>query len=1356
MSDRLVRNLDPGLADEARVQPFSAYLRHPNLVLLGDPGAGKSHLFDAFSAPLPPYRARDFLNTSLDLLRLRRTLFIDGLDEKRAGRADGGTIDAIVRKLWELKPAQVRISCRAQDWLGDTDLAAFRGYFDHFGGVVVLSLEPLSRAEQVSIVSGRGIVDPGAFLKEAEHRRLHELLVNPQNLSMLADVVRKKSWPRTRAELFATAVEVLLTEHNREHAAHETGKYTPQELVGAAGEICAARLIADVDGIALTNTSISEGYPSYRTINLADSDRILCALRRRAFVTTSMLDTVDYVHRTIAEYLAARSLAAKARDGLPLGRIRALLGIDGNPASELRGLHAWLAVLLQDQAHVLIEADPFGVLSYGDAASLSKSNREHLMRALAQLSASDPWFRSGDWSASASIGALSGPDMLDSFRAILRDEAAPYVLHSLVLDALTVGAPLADLIPDLEEILLDGRRVLGERDGALDALFNAGPDGVAAVRRAYPKFSSSIDDLRLRTQALRRLAALAPIGSAEFVRLLQDAFAAPNELGGLFWNLHHAIRDDEMPGVLNEWSAAVTGKRPKTQRTISDILIVLDELLIRYLSSGATVDPVMLFGWLERRREFSDHYDYGHAERLKAALLSNTSVLSAVLDKAVLKVLDAGRSWTFRWDLSKLLVGATDDVLVLEKLLRQLDQVHDGRREVAYEAAISCCFSIGESASPTYFHLLAYADEIPSLHTVRDGCRVSKIPDWRTEQSEQRVKGKIDREANLARTRADFQLHRSQIRSGTHIGWLSWISDVYFARFRDVDARATPHERLVAQLGDENLEVALEALRTFVLNGQISTLAEIVDLHGKDRYYRWWIAVIAGLDECAEAGVDILKLPDPYLQSALAIDLLHPTYQTEGQVSHKIDHSWKHRLFEERPQLVVEAYSTLARADLAAGRTMVYGLTELMRTKAFAPHRAEIAADLLHDFPAASSLVLAELLPTAITSCSPEGILDLVRRGYATCAAGAYEEARLAWLAIGLRIRPAEFRPLVEPLGEEGRRRLVWALRDTLRLPTDDESQQASASAESLEFALALAAQTFPRAEPPDSGWNGDTNDWDATRFIQSIISRLSADVSEPATQALGRLLQDSHTKSFHNEIRHGIANQRRLRVDAEFRQPTWEAALQTLHNGAPANIADMHALALAHLQDLVPFIASSNTDHYKRFWNETSRGAPTNPKPEESARHVLVDLLRPRLAPFGVAVEPEGHMAHGKRADIAMLCPGIKVVIELKRDYHAEVWSAIGQQLERFYTRDPDARGYGIYGVFWFGEHRPSAMPHPPAPHQRPATAAAMLAILMELVPIEKRDRIVPIVIDVSGDGYDEVRRPKTLAIPRSRRSKH
>ena len=57
------------------------------------------------------------------------------------------------------------------------------------------------------------------------------------------------------------------------------------------------------------------------------------------------MKTVDYGHRTTAEYLAAAWLAKRIRSGFSIERVRALIGVDGYPASELRGLHAWLPVL---------------------------------------------------------------------------------------------------------------------------------------------------------------------------------------------------------------------------------------------------------------------------------------------------------------------------------------------------------------------------------------------------------------------------------------------------------------------------------------------------------------------------------------------------------------------------------------------------------------------------------------------------------------------------------------------------------------------------------------------------------------------------------------------------------------------------------------------------------------------------------------------------------------------------------------------------------------------------------------------------------------------------------------------------
>ena len=167
------------------------------------------------------------------------------------------------------------------------------------------------------------------------------------------------------------------------------------------------------------------------------------------------------------------------------------------------------------------------------------------------------------------------------------------------------------------------------------------------------------------------------------------------------------------------------------------------------------------------------------------------------------------------------------------------------------------------------------------------------------------------------------------------------------------------------------------------------------------------------------------------------------------------------------------------------------------------------------------------------------------------------------------------------------------------------------------------------------------------------------------------------------------FANTMLKRVDANYKQLTWREVQEALKDGAPANIADLQTLIMMHIKDLSISIRGANTDPYKQFWNVNSYGGLESPKPEEVCRDALVEMLRPCLLSIGLRVEPEGHMASDKRADICIFANKMKLVIELKRDYHSEVWTAVERQLDRFYTRDPEANGFGIYGVFWFGEKR-------------------------------------------------------------------
>src|SRR5215210_5617578 len=130
--NRLVQHLNSDQKDgnDSEALPFSEFSGSPNIVLLGDPGAGKTHLFREFAAASGGryVTARAFLVTPPRTTG--EVLFIDGLDERRAGRGDRDTVDALVEKLFAVAPNKVRISCRAADWLGESDLASLRPYFE--------------------------------------------------------------------------------------------------------------------------------------------------------------------------------------------------------------------------------------------------------------------------------------------------------------------------------------------------------------------------------------------------------------------------------------------------------------------------------------------------------------------------------------------------------------------------------------------------------------------------------------------------------------------------------------------------------------------------------------------------------------------------------------------------------------------------------------------------------------------------------------------------------------------------------------------------------------------------------------------------------------------------------------------------------------------------------------------------------------------------------------------------------------------------------------------------------------------------------------------------------------------------
>jgi hypothetical protein len=196
-------------------------------------------------------------------------------------------------------------------------------------------------------------------------------------------------------------------------------------------------------------------------------------------------------HRTVAEFLAARFLAARvvgATDapGLPLRRETALItGNDHKAPSELRGLYAWFAAHLHKEgdpsgARRLIERDAATVLAYGDAAAFDTVGRKEI---LMNLDREDPYFLSSQNDATV-FGGLAGNDLAADFIAILDADVRSH-LQVTVLQALADGPPVGRMSEKLRQIALTDSRPFWIRERAAARRHAAGPEPACAAR-PYP------------------------------------------------------------------------------------------------------------------------------------------------------------------------------------------------------------------------------------------------------------------------------------------------------------------------------------------------------------------------------------------------------------------------------------------------------------------------------------------------------------------------------------------------------------------------------------------------------------------------------------------------------------------------------------------------------------------------------------------------------------------------------------------------------------------------------------------------------------------------------------------------------
>ena len=1339
---------------EPRSGSLSAFRFEPAYVLLGDPGSGKTTAFrrecEVLGDAAELLDARDFL--TLDPAQhpewKGKTLFIDGLDEVRAGSSDMRTpLDGIRARIDALRPPSVRISCREADWLGESD----RSRLDTVApgaAVATLRLDPLTPSDIERILESHPRIDDAhAFVERARERGVDALLSNPQTLNMLADVVgRQADWPESRLETFQMACRQMATEHNDEHTL-ASPRPPLDRLLDAAGYLCAVQLVTGAAGVTRRSGEANPDFIALGDCDYPDSSALDHALRTKLFGAVGG-GRFAPVHRHVAEFLGARDLARRITDGLPARRVLALIsGADGAVVTEMRGLSGWLAAHRSEARDLLITRDPLGAGLYGDLGDFSTDERSNLLRALSRNETLSLLRREVSWlEAASALGALTTPDMKQVIVGLLTSPSGDpdqKQLVQFVLALLGHGPPRRDLIPTLLAVVRDATWPPEVSELALDAMLHAteeGDDWIGDLTDVLDEIlagSIADPDHKMRGALLSRLYPRT-VGPGDVWHYL----AKPRDehfLGRYhrFWQLD-VIRQSS-PDDVAELLDRLGEHLPEAPAALESLWV--DSLPLKLLArglaaSGDDLAAPRLYDWLRAVAASPARHHDNRDESLRqvrAWLEQRPDLQKAVILAGLERCAgsdrfleDSAAVWDAlhgselpsdfaSWCLEQAVALAPARPSAAEELL-----------DVSFRGHPRWVTDRGPHFDQLAERVRGYAVLEKRLAELRQGAarQAGEKALWASRLSEAK-----DREARAREKEDEGTAYvRSQAEAlrenRAPLALLRFLGHVYFLHGENWRRNPGPEERLLDRLGGDGglVDAALAGLRGTVWRSDVPGVDEIIRLKKASRMHYSALPFLAGLE--------ILQLETPErledLTESRARTGLAFFYCSAPGFNGLPD--W-HRVWATRfPEVVadVAARCLVTAIRHSGGYAAALDAINLLE----APDLAhETTVGVLRQFPARAGLekldTLDRLLWRALQYPDRSFLLDLIE---AKLSLQSMEVAqRVRWLAAGVVASPKAYTHRLDEY-VRGRERRVRSLGGFFGRG-DSGTRLPQPSYHECTPALGTLIGLMGRSFAPIEATQWSTIDA-ASEMVDRLIRRLSALPGDDAKQALSALVSDPDLARWHARLERARDDQRVLHRDAAYRHPNLDQLHRALADERPANPADLAALLVDRLRSIATTIQTGNSDDWRPYWNEDAYGRPDRDRPrhENSCRDALLSQLRARL-PDGVDAQPEGQYAGDRRSDIRVSCDGFHVPVEIKKDAHRDVWSAIRDQLIKHYTRDAETSGFGIYVVFWFGRGDVQPPPH----GVRPRTPAELERRLGEMLTADETGKISVITIDVS-----------------------
>lgn len=1319
------------------------------IIILAEPGAGKSSLLESFSSHLSIKKKTANIFNCRNNHDENSILIIDALDE--LVRIDQSAVSNLLGKAAELEPKKLIISSRSSEW-EESYTSLVRDIFEIEPRV--FRLLPFNESEQQLIFENyKAEENFQRFVSEVKKYNLEQLVSNPQFLKIFADayIESNRVFP-DRKSIFSQAVTALAKETNK--AFNVRNDLRLIKKIESTNEIFAKLLLSGSEGVSTNVDGLNTLYPRIDTlIKLDNVDLYPSLLSSRLFKLGENESIHQPSHKIIAEFTAANYLVKKInadRNNISLHQCLSIIAPNGIVRDELRGLVAWMAALGDKYIQeTLINIDPYAVLANGDPSQLLPSSKKYLLEKLICLVEEDPYFRRSDMWRTFSISGFFDNDSVTIVKHILA-KSDKGLLRGLVLELIEKSIILEYLLPELEEIVINEKIDKYIRELAAIRLTEIVDYEIGQIIHQLIEQSTEVS-LYIVAHLIERVN-IKSISSEVILKFLEKCTSLyPNKDVGLEITIgkHYFIKAfiinlnyELVVNLLNKLShnLCCTCRKQYDCYCRNGISKIIGMLLDRYFElEKNSYDPQKIWSWL---KNLNFHGSKREDDSIAVKVLQNDDHLRQNLIRlafyGITSIEDINQiSWKTlsSYTHSGLCLKLQDYYSIIDwafeydnvNLWTFFSPTHHFYASDKNEANYALRKYAKSQAREKKDFLKAWTKK--NLAAKKNYLETQKIVNRR------RIKnGKLKRQKIRNENILYIQQNRELIEAGKHFGCLIDFA----AHILDEP------ERIEIEFGDGNLvRNALKNCLPF-LESRVPSLSELAKAQCSSTSYHSEIVLYAA---CLQIYKEHGSLEGVQLELLKALRTgidMHSSRAVSNAEKDTLKNEIERIIFPDSNSRL-EFIKDYIEPQLAYNDCQHTKVSWLRYSDTFKDFQTTLPLEWLHRYPNISIDTLKILFNLSAEFCDNNKLKKII----AVRCTELNEQLKLDLENIDQKVVMFWFVRAFLFLDEleiefyweylKKQDNIIFILNDRIEgIGLNEFSNWPALTPTKIWWILDEFIDQWPQVDLPNSWGTGDPPNQIAYRFLSNLIWNFSKHVSDSCLSIVNKLILDSRFDNMQLDLKSIRSSLIRSLALVNFKAPSSEEVVNFLDNDGVITVEGLRALILEELEfyqnDLQGGDTTSSVLFYHQQYDEsTSKISKYIHLNEVDATKIVSDRLKLRLSNKGIIVTLEHQMQHANRCDITFtkIIDNQRklLVLESKGQWHKELYNAASTQLAERYSTHPDAEQQGIYFVLWFGPDEKVANKT-----KHDVSSALELKITLEnALPNELKGRIDIFVLDVS-----------------------